>query len=60
MYNVHVWFPPRPEEGSRCPGTRGTDCFRPSCGCWESNLGPLEEQTMFSSAEPFLQPEKKT
>jgi hypothetical protein len=24
------------------------------CGCWELNLGPLEEQTEFLTTEPFL------
>lgn len=25
------------------PGTRVTDGFEPSCGCWDLNSGPLEE-----------------
>ena len=28
------------------------------CGCWELNLGPLEEQQAFLTTEPSLQPLK--
>jgi hypothetical protein len=28
----------------------------PPCGCWDLNLGPLEEQSMFLPAEPSHQP----
>jgi hypothetical protein len=30
-----------------------------ACGCWELNLGPLEEQRVLSTAEPSLQSPKK-
>lgn len=33
-----------------------TDCSELPCGCWESNSPPLEEQPLFLSAEPLLQP----
>jgi hypothetical protein len=33
-----------------------TDGREPPCGCWELNSGPLEEQSVFLTAEPFLQP----
>jgi len=26
-----------------------------NCGCWDSDLGPLEEQLVFLTADPFLQ-----
>jgi hypothetical protein len=32
-----------------------TDGSEPPCGCWELNLPPLEEQPVFSTAEPSLQ-----
>ena len=32
-----------------------TDGFDPSCGCWELNLGPLEEQPAFLTPESTLQ-----
>ena len=32
------------------------DGCEPSCGCWELNSGPLEEQTVLSTSEPSLQP----
>jgi hypothetical protein len=33
-----------PEEGVKTPGTGATDGCEPSYGCWELNLGPLQEQ----------------
>ena len=35
-----------------------TDGCEPSCGCWELNSGPLEEQSVLLRAEPSLQPWK--
>jgi hypothetical protein len=32
------------------------DGDEPPCGCWELNLGPLEEQSVLLTAEPSLQP----
>ena len=32
------------------------DGCEPPCGCWELNLGPLEEQSVLLTAEPSLQP----
>jgi hypothetical protein len=29
--------------------------YEPSCGCWELNSEPLEEQTVLLTAEPSLQ-----
>ena len=39
-----------PEEGI-------TDASEPTCGCWELNLGPLEEQPVLLTTEPPLQPQ---
>jgi hypothetical protein len=33
-----------------------TDGCEPPCGCWELNSGPLEEQPVFLTIEPSLQP----
>ena len=33
-----------------------TDGWEPPCGCWELNLGPLEEQSVLLTTEPSLQP----
>ena len=38
----------------RFPGTRITDSCELLCGCWELNLGPLEEQPVLLTAEPSL------
>ena len=45
-------------EGVWSPGTRVTDC-EPPYGCWESNLGPLQEQQVrligeSSSLQPLI------
>jgi hypothetical protein len=32
-----------------------TDGWKPPCGCWEMNSGPLEEHSVHSTAEPYLQ-----
>ena len=32
-----------------------TDGCEPSCGCWELNSGPLEEQSVLLTAESSLQ-----
>ena len=34
-----------------------TDGCEPLCGCWELNLGPLEEQSALLTSEPPLQPQ---
>lgn len=43
---VHAGCQRRPEEGANCLGTEVTDGSDLSCGCWELNLSPLEEQTV--------------
>lgn len=34
------------------PGIRVTDDYKSLCGCWDSNLVPLEEQSVFLITEP--------
>ena len=34
-----------------------TDGCEPPCGCWELNSRPLEEQSVFLTAEPSFQPQ---
>ena len=50
--------PRRPEERVRSQGTRVTGGCELPCGCWELNLGPLEEQPVFLTSEPSLQAPK--
>jgi hypothetical protein len=33
-----------------------TDGCEPTCSCWDLNSGPLEEQSVLLTAEPFVQP----
>jgi hypothetical protein len=37
-----------------------TDDYEPPCGFWELNSGPLEDQSVLLTAEPSLQPLKRT
>ena len=46
-----LWF-----EGIRSPGTGVTNSCELPCGCWDLNLGLLEEQPVLLTAEPSLQP----
>ena len=46
-------------EGSGFPKTVVTDSSEQPCGCKEFNVGPLEEQSMFSTTESFLFPSTK-
>ena len=55
VYHGCAWYPQRPEEGVPSPGIGITDRCDPPCGCWESNLDPLEEQSMPLTSEPSLQ-----
>ena len=35
------------------------DGYKPPCGYWELNLGPLEEQPVLLTAEPSFQPPRR-
>jgi len=50
---MHV---PGQKEMTRSPGTGVTDSCELPCGCWELNSGPLQEQLVFLTTEPSLQP----
>jgi hypothetical protein len=52
---IWVQCPRSPEEGIMSFGTGVTTDCEPSRGCWESNLGPLEEQPGLLITEPSLQ-----
>lgn len=41
-------------EGIGSSGNGITGTYEPSCGCWESNLGPLQVQVLLTD-EPSLQ-----
>lgn len=44
MYTARAKCPQRSEEGVLFSGAWGVDGCEPPCVCWESNLGPLQEQ----------------
>ena len=43
VYHVCAWYLWESEEGVISLGIGVMDGCEPSCGCWESNLGPLQE-----------------
>ena len=43
VHHKHAWCLQRPEEPARTPGTGVSDGCELAWGCWELNLGPLEE-----------------
>lgn len=53
------WYPWRPEESTRFPGTRIADGYELLCELWEPNSGCLQEQLVLLTIEPSLQPIKK-
>lgn len=52
----HMYGSCRPKEGVVSPVTGVMNNCEPPCRCWQSNLGPLEEQPVVLITEPFLQP----
>jgi hypothetical protein len=47
--------PQKSEVGIGSSGTGIIDGYELLCGCWELNLGPLEEQQMLLTAETSIQ-----
>ena len=43
-----------PQKRASDPITEGCE---PPCGCWELNSGPMEDQSVFLTTEPSLQPQ---
>ena len=55
--HLHAWDPRRPEDDIRSPETGVIGgCKLLPYGCWELNLGPLEEQTVLLTTKLALQP----
>lgn len=46
MFCLHVCMHSWSEEGVRSPGTGVRDGYKPLCGCWEVNPGPLQVQVL--------------
>lgn len=57
--SVHVsdWYPQRYEDLTGSPATGVMDGCKLPRECRELNLGPLQEQYMFLTTEPTLQPQ---
>jgi hypothetical protein len=56
MYHVHSECQWGWEEGVGSPDTGATDGCEPTHGCWESNLDPMEEQSILITTESHLVP----
>jgi hypothetical protein len=54
VYHMQVWHPQR-SEGTACLGVGVIDGCEQPCGEWEPNPGPLNEQQVLLTTEPFLQ-----
>lgn len=54
VYQMHDWYPDRPQESVRCPGTDSREL--PSI-CWDSHVIPMEEKPGLLTTEPPLQPQ---
>lgn len=52
VYHMHTWYTKRAEEGIRSPGTVVIDSCEPPGGCWEANVGLLEEQYVLLTFKP--------
>lgn len=52
---MHAQCPQRPES-AESPGTRAMNSFKPSCVCWEPNLGALQEQQVLPAIKPSPAP----
>lgn len=58
MYVHHIYaVPTEGGQGVRYSVTGVTGCSEPSCGCWDLNLGPLQEQSVILTSEPSLLPQ---
>ena len=52
---MHVRTPHVPVGSTRIEVTDGCE---PTCGCWDLNPGPLQEQQVLLTTEPSLQSSK--
>ena len=58
MHLVCAWYLWRSEEDIRYPGARVMYYCEMSCGCWESNPGPLQKQELLTTETSLQTPDK--
>lgn len=56
IFHMHFGAYWRPEEAIGSPESGVTEGCELPCGCWELNLGCLEEQQVLFTTVPSLQP----
>ena len=57
VQHTSLWHPQKSGKGIGSTETGVTDFEPPICGCWELNLGPLQEQQGLLMIDPILQPQ---
>lgn len=57
LHHIRAWCLQIQEEDSGFLGNRARDGFKTRCMCWESNLGPPQEQKVLITTESFLHPQ---
>lgn len=55
VYHMYVWW--KLEEDVRALGSKVPSCYALPRGCWEPNLGLLQEQQALPATDPALQPQ---
>lgn len=60
VQHSHVWSPWLSEEGVGSSGTGVIDGDGALCGCWQSNLGPVQEQMLLTAWGQFIASQKPT
>jgi hypothetical protein len=56
VHHVACRNPQRSGKDVGSPGTVVTNAWKPPCGCWEPNPGPLQGQRVLLTTKPSLQP----
>jgi len=56
VHHLYIWCLKTLEESIRSPGTGSRLCHELPCGCWKSNLGHLQEQSVLLTSELSFHP----
>jgi hypothetical protein len=56
VHHMYAGCPQRPGEGVDPLELELQMVVKSACGCWESNSGPLEKQSVLLTTEPTLHP----
>lgn len=59
MYFLCTYIVHTEARNSRSPGTGVLGCYEPLCGCWDLNLGSLQEKPVLVTTKLSLKPLSK-